>query len=197
MTPQPVHDATTIILVREEGPVPCVLMGRRARNAVFMAGKLVFPGGRAEPGDAALAPPLPDALRRALAREASSTSPEALVGAGLRELREETGLRLAADAALRFVFRAVTPPGRTRRFDARFLLASARAVLGDPDDFSGADGELSDLGWLPLGSGFPEDVAFITAVVLAELPVLLHHSCPNRPIPFFRDDNGLPRVVAL
>lgn len=194
MTAQPIHDATTLVLYRQDGPDLSVLMGRRARKAVFMAGKRVFPGGRVEPEDACFAPPLPEPLRLALAKEAG-TAPEAIVGAGLRELREETGLSLAATAPLRFVFRAVTPPGRSRRFDARFLMAPASCVTGDPDDFSGADGELCDLCWQPLGGEYGPDIAFITAVVLAEVAAILQDPDTPRPIPFF-SKRGEHRIVS-
>jgi 8-oxo-dGTP pyrophosphatase MutT (NUDIX family) len=119
------------------------------------------------------------------------------MAAATRELWEETGLsagragpRAAAieappgwrgylgtghlpdGAALEFVFRAITPPGRPRRFDARFLLARAEALRNDPDDFSRAEDELSHLQWVPLDEARGFDMPFITEVVLAELAAL-------------------------
>src|SRR3954454_20801402 len=45
------RDAATLILVDRSGPAPKVLLGRRHARLTFMAGKLVFPGGRIEPAD--------------------------------------------------------------------------------------------------------------------------------------------------
>ena len=109
-----------------------------------------------------------------------------------RELWEETGLILGkkgvwdstppADwteyaatghlpdaSALQFVFRAITPPGRPRRFDARFFLIDAEALHGDIDDFSNASDELSHLQWIALEDVRKFDLPFITEVVLAEV----------------------------
>lgn len=139
----------------------------------------------------------------------------ALVVAALRELWEETGVALRATGsapaaagalpdpwpaylaqhglppleAFRFIFRAVTPPGRPRRFDARFLMIDA-AMLADPDDFAAADGELSDLGWRTIAEALSEDLPFVTALVLAEIEALLtaDPAGASRPAPFFRHD---------
>ena len=155
--------------------------------------------------------------------------PTALALAAVRETFEETGLRIAHVATsglgpapetaeswrafqsaphghaapaldrMRFIFRAITPPGSPVRFDARFFLADAEAVLGDPDDFSGASGELSHLAWTPLSEARSLDLPFITSVVLAEVKELLDQGLiggpgavwRDRPAPFFRhDDDG-------
>ncbi len=92
---------------------------------------------------------------------------------------------------LRFVFRAVTPPGRPRRFDARFFLADADAVLGDPTDFSCTDCELSRLQWLDLEAARALPLPFITSVVLSEIESLLADPARPRPVPYFHhDDRG-------
>jgi 8-oxo-dGTP pyrophosphatase MutT (NUDIX family) len=181
-------------------------MGQRGAGAAFMPSKFVFPGGAAEPADAAtpFARPLPEAERAALARD-SRLAPEAIAAAGLRELAEETGQGVARPSAtpapwpgfeglapdagcLRFVFRAITPPGRPRRFDARFLLAPAEALAGDPDDFGAAEDELSHLRWVPLAEARALDMPFITEVVLAETAAIAEGR-ERAGVPFF-DNSG-------
>ena len=99
------------------------------------------------------------------------------------------GLRPDA-SGLRLVFRAITPPGRSRRFDARFFLADAAAVAGDAEDFSGAEEELSHLHWIALSEVRRLDLPFITEVVLSEVALIL--SGGTQPgVPFF--DNSGPR----
>jgi 8-oxo-dGTP pyrophosphatase MutT (NUDIX family) len=118
--------------------------------------KFVFPGGRVDPGDLA-APDLgllaPDCIT-AMSRDVPSgaPSPHAITACALRELTEETGLHLIARrmGALRLVFRAITPMGRPRRFDARFFLADLADMTGDSTHFSGASSELSQLHWITL-----------------------------------------------
>jgi len=187
------RDATSVVLVRGAGSgTPAVLMGQRGATAAFMPSKYVFPGGAVDRADSAAALSLPPVLSEKLAlRPITPMAPtaSALVAAGLRELREETGLTLAGPEAFSFIFRAVTPPRRPRRFDARFLMARAEAILGDPDDFSDAEDELGHLHWVSLDEARALDLPFITEVILAELTAALPRLAPPRHVPFVVNDD--------
>lgn len=212
--PGAIRDAATIVLMRGRGPDPRVLMGQRGAGAVFMPSKYVFPGGAVDADDA-LVPVGPALHPTCAARLAAPGAPPAgaLAAAAIRELWEETGLALARPgqaalppgwagfaaqglvpdaSALRFFFRAITPPGRTRRFDARFFLADAARVTGDPDDFSAASDELGHLHWLPLSQARDLDLPFITEVVLAEVAALAGAAGPPPPVPFFDNSGPVP-----
>ena len=187
----PIRAAATVILTRAapQGGRQ-VLMGQRGAGAVFMPSKYVFPGGGVDAGDD-MAAPLPlsaDCARRL----ALSAPPGPLVAAALRELAEETGLVLRTDRpSLRFVFRAITPPGRSRRFDARFFLADAADVTGDAETFAAASDELSHLHWIGLAEARALDLPFITEVVLAEVTNLLTGG--SQPgVPFFDNSGDVP-----
>ena len=111
---------------------------------------------------------------------------------------------LAPDAsALTYLFRAITPPGRPRRFDAHFFLADAAALATDPDDFSRACDELSHLHWVPLSQARALDLLFITEVVLAELSDLIAGLAPGAPlpvpdtVPFFDNRTLAPRFAQI
>ena len=103
---------------------------------------------------------------------------------------------------LTFVFRAITPPYRPRRFDARFFLADAAAVVTDPDDFSLGDGELAHLTWLTLAEARKLDLPLITEVVLAEVEEIVAVTPPgalpaDRPAPFFHHERDRSFFDAL
>ncbi|MFI0397001.1 NUDIX hydrolase [Paracoccus jiaweipingae] len=200
-----IRDAATIILLRRQAAGLSVLMGMRGAKAAFMPSKYVFPGGAVDPEDRDMAPPQADPLclsrLRAEPRDDSDTPPEALLNAALRELHEETGLHLRdGAAALRFVFRAITPPGRPRRFDARFFVGDAAQITGDPDDFSAACDELSHLHWVPMSQARALNLPFITEVVLAEVDALARRGAALMPpptVPFFDNRGHQPRFVQL
>jgi 8-oxo-dGTP pyrophosphatase MutT (NUDIX family) len=217
------RDAATVILVRRDRGEPRLLMGQRGQGAAFMASKFVFPGGAVDAADAAIpaARPLAPAVAVRLGARAAPGLAHPLAMAAVRELWEETGLALAvpdgpvpalpgpgwqgffdagyrpAADALDFVFRAVTPLGRPRRFDARFLLADAARLASDPDDFGRAEGELAHLDWLTLGEARALDLPFITEVVLAEVEACLAAPGVDRPVPFFWHGEGRSFVDPL
>lgn len=215
-----VRDAATVIVLRDRHTRPAILMGQRGAAAAFMPMKFVFPGGAVDAADAdvALAAPLGMPCAARLAQD-SRISPEALAAAAIRELWEETGQILGrpgkwtgapADwqgfaatghvpdpGGLQFIFRAITPPGRPRRFDARFFLIEAERLASDPDDFAGAQDELSLLQWVPLATARSFDLPFITTVVLAELAGNLHDPGPPATVPFFRNDDEAHLVARL
>lgn len=100
-------------------------------------------------------------------------------------------------AALRLFFRAVTPPGRPRRFDARFFLACSSALAAEDHDPSGD--ELAHLQWLTLPEARALPLPFITEVVLSEVEALLADpaSEADRPVPFFHQSAEGPRFTML
>jgi 8-oxo-dGTP pyrophosphatase MutT (NUDIX family) len=190
--PPPVRAAATLILVRRTTSGPALLMGQRGTAAAFMPDKYVFPGGAVDPADDDSTATLsPDCLHR-LSLRSEGPSPAALAAAALRELAEETGLTLADPAKLTFVFRAITPPGRSRRFDARFFLADAARLTTDPDDFSRAADELSHLHWVPLERARHLNLPFITEIVLAEITPLITAAAQPVRVPFFDNSGPVP-----
>lgn len=191
-TDDPIHPAATVVLTRDDPNGRQVLMGQRGASAAFMPSKYVFPGGRVDDLDHS-APDhgiLDPACRHALHHDATQPTPDALLTCALRELAEETGLTLRAPrpSALRFIFRAITPKGRSRRFDARFFLADLADFQGDSVSFSGASDELSHLHWITLTAARGLDLPFITEVVLAEVTALFAGH-PQNGVPFF-DNSG-------
>jgi 8-oxo-dGTP pyrophosphatase MutT (NUDIX family) len=196
-----IRPAATVILWRHGAIGHEILMGQRGKAAVFMPSKYVFPGGSVDDTDHG--PDLesgwlgPDCASR-LTLHGSQVPAAALVTAARREVAEETGLTLLpmAEATLRFVFRAITPPGRTRRFDARFFVAPAAAAVGDHHAFSGASAELSHLHWIGLDAARALDLPFITEVVLAEIAALLR-GVPQDGVPFFDNSGPVPTFRRL
>lgn len=208
-----IRDAATIIVLRDGATRPRILMGQRGAGAAFMPNKFVFPGGAVDPGDGAvpLAHPLESPTAERLEDDCPPGLGPALAAAAIRELFEETGQVLGTAApwpdappdwqafaatghrpnaaALQFVFRALTPPGRPRRFDARFFLVQADDLTSDLDDFSRASDELSHLQWVDLDDVRRFDMPFITEVVLSEIAARASDPTPPASVPFFKNSD--------
>ncbi|MFQ5699432.1 MAG: NUDIX domain-containing protein [Myxococcota bacterium] len=94
-TPQP---AATVILVRDAGSGPEVLLIERHPRSDFLPDFYVFPGGRVEEGDAALTERVHGVSREQAAARIPSVAPEAALSffvAAIRETFEEAGILLA------------------------------------------------------------------------------------------------------
>lgn len=198
--PRP-RDAATLILYRQGQGGLQVLMGERHGGHAFMPNRYVFPGGRVDPHDwrVRAARPLKDDVRQKLERAASAARAHALAMAAVRETFEETGLVLGAPDpkpgqpvppswqpffatghapaldCLEYVVRAVTPPYRPRRFNARFFIADASRAAGDLR----GSGELLDLRWVTIDEALGLELPNITAVVLRRIAAFV--SGPTRP----------------
>lgn len=72
-------------------------------------------------------------------------------------------------ADLHFIARAITPPGRPRRYDTRFFVADASAIAHRIEGVVGPETELVELVWMPITEASKLDLPPITRVVLLEL----------------------------
>jgi 8-oxo-dGTP pyrophosphatase MutT (NUDIX family) len=218
---RPRDAATLILVDRSSRGAALVLMGKRHDRHRFMPGKYVFPGGRVEPEDRRMAAlgaldPVVEAKLNARVRRPSPGFARAVALAAIRETFEETGLaigvpgpggaknpppgawtRFAATGvhpsldAIDLLARAITPPGRVRRFDARFLIVDARFVAGRVDGAVHAEAELVELVWTPLDEARRLDLPGITHAALADLEQALEGGLDKgRPRPFYREVRG-------
>ncbi|HUJ04184.1 MAG TPA: hypothetical protein VLW75_11125, partial [Rhizomicrobium sp.] len=98
--------------------------------------------------------------------------------------------------ALEFIARAITPPNRPRRFDARFFMANATAIAHTLDVAS--NDELLTPCWLTLAEARALDMPSITRAVLDEVETR-HSEGPDvsRPVPFFRFQHGKSSMILL
>jgi 8-oxo-dGTP pyrophosphatase MutT (NUDIX family) len=213
--PQRPRDAATLILIDRTGGAFRVLMGRRHMRHAFMPGKFVFPGGRTDPSDSRVVVasnlhPHEEAKLTAGAGRTSLARARAIALSAIRETYEEAGLLIGekaffaagkaewqafaehgvrpALAGLRLIARAITPPGRVRRFDTRFLSAWRDDVAVELPE-GGPTNELEELVWLPITEAKQIDLPEITRTVLGELERRLADDpklSPGVPAPFYR-----------
>jgi 8-oxo-dGTP pyrophosphatase MutT (NUDIX family) len=214
------RDAATLIVVDTSSGEPRVLLGRRRPDLVFMPGRYVFPGGRVDPSDRHIAVEhdlAPGNVAKLLVAMKGTPSParaRALALAAVRETFEEAGLLIGTPAGdapaaksaawqsffahgfrpslarLTFFARAITPPGRPRRFDTRFFCVPAEAVV---HKIAIADGELSDLEWHSLAQARTLELPNITRVVLEDLGERLAAGALGDcdvPVPFYHRRDG-------
>jgi 8-oxo-dGTP pyrophosphatase MutT (NUDIX family) len=192
------RDAATLILVRDKREV---MMGQRAKGHVFMPDKWVFPGGRVDPGD--VRAPAVKELRpevEALLKLGGGVrrAPRAFALAAVRETKEEAGLVLGDGkgpdlSKLEFVARAITPPHRPRRFDARFFMADAHAV-GAHEEPAPSE-ELLHTKWFTLEEAAALDLPSITRFVLKEVRARLAGEALDPPfLRFARGGHQMDRL---
>lgn len=189
------RDAATLILLDKSGGENRVLIGRRHRSHTFMPGRFVFPGGRTDPEDGRIpvaADLHPDEMARLVATTAkgSTTRARAIALSAVRETYEEAGMLIGRRAdftttregwqgfaqagvypaldALRFIARAITPPGRTRRYDARFFAAWRDDVAVTLPE-GGPTNELEEIIWLTIEEAKKAEIPSITRTILTEL----------------------------
>lgn len=191
-------------------------MGRRRPENVFLPDKWVFPGGRLESEDrtiraaSELHPGDASALSHGVEQPDGAIHANALALAAVRELYEETGHALAcradqadtlddvwpdfralhlrpALAPLRLIARAITPPGRPRRYDTRFFIASRADVI---EDAGRADGEFTALEWFDFDGARALDLPNITRRVLGDLENMLNApgGAGFGPVPFYHQE---------
>jgi 8-oxo-dGTP pyrophosphatase MutT (NUDIX family) len=201
--PRP-RDAATLILYRLDDDRPRILMGCRSKGHDFMPDKYVFPGGRVdtEDGTTPALSELAEAEESAL-RVQTRRRPRAFPLTAIREMFEETGLIVGRKApsppaypaswadyfaceavpclrGMTFIGRAITPPMRHKRFDARFFMADARdALIDDRPPVDGA--ELADLRWFTLPEALELDLPNVTRFVISEVSARLEDRAAVRP----------------
>ena len=211
--PKRPRDAATLILLDRSGGEFRVLMGRRHMRHAFMPGKFVFPGGRTDPADSRV--PVATGLHpreeeKLAGPRISLARARAIAMSAVRETYEEAGLLIGHRGAfstgkadwqgfvehgvcpslekLRFVARAITPPGRVRRFDTRFLAAFKEDVAVELAE-GGPPDELAEMVWLPLAQAREADIPNITRTVLGDIETRLRDDpelAPGGPVPFYR-----------
>ena len=214
------ESAVALIILDHAGTESKVLMGRRHHGSKFMPGKFVFPGGRVDPADRQIAvmytlhPKVEEKLAKRRVK-ASPALPRALALAAVRETFEETGLLLGAKsdeaarahpsgpwsdyaghgltpnlAAFHFITRAITPPGRPRRFDTTFFAVDAKEIAARVEDVIHPESELTELVWLPLEEAQELDLPHITGVVLKELKRRIAGGMAHDlPVPFYYESH--------
>jgi 8-oxo-dGTP pyrophosphatase MutT (NUDIX family) len=190
------RNAASLLLWRRGAKGLELLMGLRHARHRFLPNVLVFPGGRVDRGDhrAKSVAELPERTRRLLLRNAPPSLARALGVAAARELHEETGLVLGRMeghmlwpdlSVLDYLCRAVTPPNRFMRFNARFLIAPAEAAHGTLR----GSGELEELRFFTPEEATRHKMISITAKVLAEFETWLamrEEERAARPLVCFR-----------
>ena len=210
--PPRIRDAATMIIVRQSKSGPTVLMGERSSGHVFFPHHYVFPGGRVDRADGYVKPASDlraDVLEK-LTQAATERRARALAMAAVRETFEEAGLIIGARPAVKqrppkgwedffatgnapclenlsFIYRAVTPPGRPRRFNARFFVVEAEHVQGDMDRGDQGDGELLALKWFKFEDAYELKIRPITALALEEIEARIAKGdlhAPDWPVPW-------------
>ena len=226
-TAQRPADSATLIIVRRDGGRHRILLGQRSHHHEFMPGKYVFPGGRYDADDGKMEPVgalqlhVLDKLLVKMRGRPSISRARGLALAAVRETFEEVGLiigkpatghrapnadwQLFIDAGhapdlsgLVFFARAITPPGRTRRFDSRFFVVDADHVANLDAPHHAGTGELLTPHWFTYAETRSLDLPIITNDILTRLNTILEAGTwPTGPVCFQYQVNGKWREETL
>ena len=131
----PIRPAATVVLLRDGADGLEVWLQQRATTLAFAAGMFAFPGGRVDEDEDLSVVTHDVSGQAAVWGDDDRDHVRAHVAAAVRETWEESGVRLDP-ASLVAWGRWVTPPGDTRRFDARFYLARC-PVDASPEPLTG------------------------------------------------------------
>jgi 8-oxo-dGTP pyrophosphatase MutT (NUDIX family) len=209
-SPRPRDAASVMLLDRSQAAIR-VLVGRRHKAHVFMPNLHVFPGGRRDRDDHRLAfsgdihPDVLQRLKTGYKHSASESRLRAIALAALRELHEEASIAVGSKDCgnttlpflpdltnLRYMARAITPPGHPRRFDTHFFALFTDEAGVDPGDIRDSR-ELEDLRWIDVNDVSAVRMPDITGIILGDLRESLQSdaSLPfGRPIPFYYMRHG-------
>lgn len=187
------RDAASMLVILRSDDQPLddyrVLMGRRHQNHSFMPDVYVFPGGAVDITDLNIAKTGPEALQVRLAQFSSHWEHgAALLLAALRETYEETGIRLVKQEIelslttsqedwqdlldrVTFLSRAITPPGRKKRFDTRFFVMEIPEdhLQGQENEKLRDTDELLDLQWVTYNQALELTLHPMTRVIIEDL----------------------------
>jgi len=209
-SPRPRDAASIMLLDRSQAQVR-VLVGKRHKAHVFMPDLHVFPGGRRDASDYRLPwsgdinPAVVERLKAAYVQRASENRLRAIALAALRELHEEASIAIGRKDSgntklpflpdltnLRYMARAITPPGFPRRFDTHFFALFTDEAGVDPMDIHDSR-ELEDLRWIDVNDVSAVRMPDITGIILGDLRASLQSdaSLPfGRPVPFYYTRHG-------
>ena len=190
--------STLIILKRDGGTHKVLMGKRHENHRfmpgkfVFPGGRVDFADSRIRPASD-LSPAIIRSLMKRGTAPASPGRARAMALAAIRETFEETGISLGRPLdhgpmrsksgawqayfdtgvvpdlkPLSFIARAITPPGRPRRYDTRFFLTHAEDW--DTVDFTASiSNELTEVHWLSLSDARELDLPRVTGFVLESL----------------------------
>ena len=184
---------------------------------VFPGGR-VDAGDGSIPSAGELDPRIEERIVSNLRAKPTRRRARALALAGVRETYEEAGLFLGIEdrdrllnsphpdwqafdahgvvpdlSQLSLVARAITPPGRNRRFDAWFFAARMEHVAAQLPGGIGPTDELEDVHWLDMTAARKLELPVITVAILDELEARLTDDpdlSPDTSIPFYHMKNG-------
>ncbi len=190
-------DAAVLIIIDMSEKIPKVLMGLRNKNLAFMPGKLVFPGGRVDPGDSTVETPdyiSDQEAQRILTRKLEHsilTDPKTLPLTAIRETFEETGVMIGQAGEISptrpikaewapFAEHSIIPVPSALKYCARAITPPNRVRRYDTRFFcvnaehiakeaGFIPGELDEIKWLTVEQALETKLASITRIITSDI----------------------------